>query len=96
MRFDQTFVLPPLDALDNPPILPLVLNAVASINPTQLPEPLHSGYIYDDFVLHSTVAVTFTYTPTASVPEPASWALLLAGGIGVFGVARRKRGVAAN
>jgi hypothetical protein len=82
VQFDETFVL--AAAPD-----PFPLPAVASVNPT-LPKPLNPEDAFDTSVLHSSVTFSFTFTPTASVPEPPSWALLLAGGLGVFGVTRRK------
>lgn len=42
--------------------------------------PLHAFYVMDDF----------TYTPASEVPEPASWALMLAGGACIVRLARRR------
>ena len=36
-------------------------------------------------------ALVLNITGTSAVPEPATWALLVLGGLGVFGIARRNR-----
>lgn len=42
--------------------------------------PLHAFYVMDDFV----------YSPVTEVPEPASWALMMAGGVVLARLSRRR------